>query len=236
MLLWLQSYNRKYINVPIANESARNCQQRATIIIFRWAPASYHSHKCAGGNRLIEFFPGNSMRFGRIEGREKARKTKAGQKHSENISSLCGCETKNTVASLLSQSFQSLAILSRALSRYWSKSYTLEIIWFSLWMFCSHHIRVEVVVLMGTMLNHCSKLTVWWFFEVWYIKHMRIRCNAINVALSVKFSNVNENLCKWCDDRNCHRHWCIWKFLTFMNSFCWFYQEDFCFSFQVHPL
>ena len=91
----------------------------------------------------LSFFPGNSMRFGRIERREKARKTKAGQKHSENISSLCGCETKNTVASLLSQSFQSLAIMSRALSRYWSKSYTLEIIWFSLTCGCSVHITSE---------------------------------------------------------------------------------------------
>ena len=99
------------------------------------------------------------MRFGRIEGREKARKTKAGQKHSENISSLCGCETKNTVASLLSQSFQSLAILSRALSGYWSKSYIMEILWFSLWML--HHIRVVLIVFIGTMLNYCSKLTVW---------------------------------------------------------------------------
>ena len=73
VLLWLQSYNRKYINVPIANESARNCQQRATIIIFRWAPASYHSHKCAGGNRLIEFF---SRKFNEIWAHRRAREGK----------------------------------------------------------------------------------------------------------------------------------------------------------------
>ena len=63
---------------------------------------------------------------------------------------------------------------------------------------------------------HC--LVIFW--SVIHKTYMRIRCNAINVALSVKFSKV-DNLYQWCDDSNCRRHWCIWKILTFMNSF-WF--------------
>ena len=90
MLLWLQSYKRKYINVPIANESGRTVKRREQLLSY----SGGHLHPIIKACRrksidLIGSFPGNSMKFGSIENNEgqgrrwrrQRRQQHSGQKH-----------------------------------------------------------------------------------------------------------------------------------------------------------
>ena len=96
-LLRLQSYNRKYINVPIANESGRTVKRREQLLSY----SGGHLHPIIKACRrksidLIGSFPGNSMKFWSIENNEgqgrrwrrQRRQQHSGQKHFENFSSL----------------------------------------------------------------------------------------------------------------------------------------------------